>query len=226
MPPRGNEGQWGGRNAPGRRQVLPQTAETVEGNDPRLLGAVSSIQFSRQLPRFTGVRMTVTMKASPSPQRVYDVLCLASRVRCGTQLTFDLLLKLLRKLTAALAFVPLGPVDPNLQRFAGRKVRGLVATLTGQGLDPMTYQGSMVRVSSQCLRCLQEQGLPLQWRAPWFCPFPPGGSASGRLPLGLVCRVELPITEGHRSTHSNATSTLLCWSWGQCAWTSCTSPSA
>lgn len=53
--------------------------------------------------RVTFIRITlnsVTMRASPSPKRVSDILSLVFRVQRGTRLTFTLFLRLLGKLTA------------------------------------------------------------------------------------------------------------------------------
>lgn len=126
---------------------------------------------------FIGVVLdSVMMRASPSPQRVDDILNLVSRVQRGTRLTYGLFLRLLGKLTAASSVIPLGLLS----------LRPLQVWVNGLGLDPRRHQGRMVVASGKCLRSLKP------WRSRAYL--------SSGVPLGsLPSRREVVVTDASLS---------------------------
>lgn len=98
-------------------------------------------------PQITFIRIAfnpVTMKASPSPQRI-DILRTVSRVRRSTGLMYGLLLQLLGKLTAASSVIPLRVL--SLCPFQ--------IWVNNLGLDPSAHQNRVVQISSLCLHHLK-----------------------------------------------------------------------
>lgn len=115
---------------------------------------------------------SVTMKASPSPQRVTDVLKLVSHVQGSRKVSFGVLLQLMGKLTSVSTVIPLGLLY----------LRPLQIWLNGLGLHPQLHQHRSVQLSSHYLQHLRP------WKDMEFlCKGVPLGS--------LPCRREVVVTD-------------------------------
>lgn len=139
--------------APTRAQAIQDTQTVLNhiGN----LGLRVNLKKSNLVPSrdtiFLGVALnTVSMVASPSPQRVEDILGMLPTFQHGRTLPFVTYLRLLGKLTAASSVVPLGLLS----------LRPLQMWLNSLRLDPTRHSHRYigVQVSPQCLRSLR------QWR--------------------------------------------------------------
>ncbi|XP_062372037.1 uncharacterized protein LOC134059609 [Sardina pilchardus] len=109
---------------------------------------------------FLGVTLNaVTMKACPSPRRVDDILCRLLLFQEGRQFHYVEFLRILGKLTAAAAVVPLGLLS----------LRPLQRWLLSFRLDPQRHRHRRLKVSHRCLLALAPwrqrsfllQGMPM-----------------------------------------------------------------
>ncbi|KAK7878584.1 hypothetical protein WMY93_030420 [Mugilogobius chulae] len=161
--------------AQSRNQALRDTYQLLDHVSQLGLAvnfAKSSLVPSQQIV-FIGIMInSVTMKASPSPQRVMDVLNLVSQVLRNRRVSFGLLLQLMGKLTSVSTVIPLGLLH----------LRPLQIWLNDLGLDPQLHQHKSVQLSNQCLQHLQPWG-----NQEFLCSGVPLGS--------LPCRREVVVTD-------------------------------
>lgn len=136
--------------------VCAPTQEQAQNNTSLLLHHVSqlglTVNFAKSLLipsqqiTFIGISInSLTMSATPSPERVDDVIRLVSQVRRRQSLPFGLLLQLMGKMTAMSSVVPLGLLY----------LRPLQIWINCLNLKPKLHQLRLVHLSSQCLRHLQ-----------------------------------------------------------------------
>lgn len=110
--------------------------------------AKSSLIPSQQVTFIGIVLNSLTMSATPSPQRVDDVVRLVSQVRQRQRLSFGLLLQLMGKMTAMSSVIPLGLLY----------LRPIQIWINNLHLNPKLHQLRLVQLSSQCLHHLRLWG--------------------------------------------------------------------
>lgn len=110
--------------------------------------AKSSLIPSQQVTFIGIVINSLTMSATPSPERVDDVVRLVSHVRQRRRLSFGLLLQMMGKMTAMSSVVPLGLLY----------LRPLQIWISSLNLIPKLHQFKLVQLSRQCLRNLRPWG--------------------------------------------------------------------
>ncbi|XP_068583377.1 LOW QUALITY PROTEIN: uncharacterized protein [Cebidichthys violaceus] len=133
--------------APSRLQAAQDTARLL--SHVARWGLKVNMEKSSLTPSqsitFIGVALdAATMRACPSPQRVDDILHSLSSFRGGRRLPYILFLRLLGKLTAASAVVPLGLLS----------LRPLQRWLNSLHLDAKWHRHRAIVVGKQCLLAL------------------------------------------------------------------------
>ncbi|XP_029441848.1 LOW QUALITY PROTEIN: uncharacterized protein LOC115081559 [Rhinatrema bivittatum] len=156
--------------------VCAPTQEQAHNDTALLLNHVShlglTVNFAKsslvpsQQTTFIGIAInSLTMTASPSPQRVDDVIRLVSHIQRAVTLPFGLLLRLMGKLTAMSLVVPLGLLF----------LRPLQIWINNLGLNSKLHQHRLVRLSNQCLLHLRPWG-----NVDFICKGVPLGSCPSR----------------------------------------------